>query len=339
MASPTFLGTIGSASDDSGAVTSLSFTVGTDVPFDPHNFVVFYIVASPTLSLPVQGADYSGFLSDNQPDPGGTGQPGNLYRAGEWGTGGDRVYAKGTPNSTITANNGAILVSGDMSADLAVAVSYWGFTPGTVVTLDLAGQTAAYLAIVGYAFSGVDVTDIALFVSGTINPANTETGLGALTPLSDVVFFDLPGIADDQVLAIVFTDSSHGSISDPSGNWTALDTDTSASTGATWATFLVDGSTVDVTQSVIQFTTSTSGTSILDSRVGADIYGLPLFVPLPGGPPAFNHRLSVGPNAGASGGASGDPAFQTRFPAGPNAGASGSPSADPAFAHRFRLAP
>lgn len=295
MSSPTFLGQIGSAFDDSGGITTISFVVGTDVPADPHNFVVFYIVASPTLSLPVEGADYSGFLSDDQPDPGGTGQPGNLYRAGEWGTGGDRIYAKGFPDTSITANNGAILVSGDMSADLAVAVAYWGYTPGTVITLDLGVQTADYLAIVGYAFSAVDVTDIALFVAGTIDPANTETGVGTLTPLGDVVFFDLPGLTTDQLLAIVFTDSAHGTISDPSGNWTALDSDTSAGTGSTWATYLVDGSLIDVTKQLVQFETSIDGTSILDNRVGLNIYGLPVFLPMPpgGGKPIFNNHIRL----------------------------------------------
>lgn len=57
------------------------------------------------------------------------------------------------------------------------------------------------------------------------------------------------------------------------------------------------------------------------------------------GNPCFNHRLSAGPDAGASGTVFTNPAFQARFPAGPDAGSSGSPTSFPAFAHRFRLGP
>lgn len=80
------------------------------------------------------------------------------------------------------------------------------------------------------------------------------------------------------------------------------------------------------------------------SLVGGGGNGFALFggegpfctTPPPSGNPCFNHRLSVGPNAGSTGAAQGFPAFQSRFPAGPDAGTSGAAQAFPSFAHRFR---
>lgn len=62
-------------------------------------------------------------------------------------------------------------------------------------------------------------------------------------------------------------------------------------------------------------------------------------IPPPTGSPCFNHRLSVGPNAGASGAMLGNPAFAHRFPAGDDVGDTGAVQVVPAFAHRFRLGP
>lgn len=285
MGVPTFLGQIGSARDDSGGVTSLDLVVARDVPPGTHTRVLFFVVTTPLASLS---------MSDNQPDPGGTGQPGNAYGPAANGVGGRMIYAEGFPQTIITAGQNLFVPepSGFTGVYLPTAACYWGLSAGTTITLAIFGGPVDYASIVGYAFARSEIDDHAVFVSGTIDPANTEVGIGSPTAMSTVTFADaIAGIPPAVLAAIVCTDATHGDISCPSGIWTPLDSDTSVA-GATWATFLVNGEHVDPAEQLVQFTTSIDGVAILDRRVGVNVYALPLW-DAPVGNPAFNRLIPV----------------------------------------------
>lgn len=300
MSTPTQLGQIGMVVDDSGTVTSLSLVVGTTIAPDPTGAVVFFIVSSPGASFPGPGVGMGSAMVDNQPDPGGTGQPGNLYAVGNLNGGsGQFSYAMGHPRPTITPALG--LFCGTDGATDVIAVScipYWGLTAGTVITITIS-PTCKYAAAVGYGYSSAGPSLVAEFNSGTIDPANTETGDSSFLALSSALWgqYVAGNLEQWQLVGIVISDSANGDISDLSGDWTPADTDTSASEAITWQTFLADGSVVVLTSDPIcDFTTSIGGTAIIDKHVGFLSMSLPFTGPAPpaaGIPVLTNHlRLS-----------------------------------------------
>lgn len=299
MSVPVPLGQIGMVADDSGTVNFLNLVVTNTIPPDPTSAVVFFIVSSPGAAFPGAGVGMGSAMVDDQPDPGGTGQASNAYAVGELNGGsGQFCYALGHPRSTITPE--LDLFCGTSVATSVVAVTcvpYWGLTAGTVVTITI-DPTCAYAAAVGYAYSSAISDAQAEFNSGTIDPTNTETGDSSFAALSTVLWssYIAGNLEQWQLAAIIVTDAANGNISDLSGDWFAIDTDTSASEALIWQTFLADGSAVTPSDPICDFTTSIGGTAIVDKRIGFLSMALSFTGPAPpasGIPVLTNHiRLS-----------------------------------------------
>ncbi len=224
-----------------------------------------WVGGDPSVEIPwgPLGPTAAGSIYDDQPDPGGTGQPHNFY-----GNSSDNPVGAGNFNFE-TGIGGCNChpqagIGGGLGAALIELTPYWGLDIGTTITFELPTLTGPYqyAAAVGYAFADSPASAVNFqpnLNSLTLNPSDNHPCNGTGSPLlGDIVFDDFPSAfpgdaANESFVALIGALASAGTISDTSGRWGSLDTGGSTSLGMNWAAFLAEGDSIDTTQQYVTF--------------------------------------------------------------------------------------
>lgn len=265
MASPIFLGELGSTSDSSGSVTSLVITTTIDVP--ANEIIVVAVIAG----YAFDGSDPTFDPSTINDDVGNTyfafAEGGNnslsydVGRPGPGPLGQRRTDGDGTPPSGCIVALGFCLTSADTPAGTTVTVPLAGTGPDGGNFNFAAGQALGFTATEEYqGFSAQAAGQL-------IDPTDTSDETGANVPLGDHPFSDIDDAAFPcQLICLVAaqgpTISGTGTIDDPSDNWTKVDGGSFPSYLCEWGLFVVDCDLVDQSQAFMQFSESGSGTAI-----------------------------------------------------------------------------
>lgn len=296
MPSPTFLGVAAAGAQDSplspGASGSLVLTTTLDMP---RKTAVGLLI--------VQWAPFSQnglaelipalTITDDAPDPADGVAP-NSYHANLAGGSGGLAYNFGgvsvIPGGFDAGTFDELYPCGFAFTPYNVGLSR-GLPAGSEITIAFTTSPSSvglvYLRATLLAFTPAGLFEMCVGAR-TIDPANTEDGNHALIPLGDHTFSEFAN-TDAFVALVAAGDGPSGTLGppyntqstidgsetadDPSGNWTKVDSGSSADSdadgGYVSSIFVCDGATVDPAQPIDQFQINPGGLSAF-----GDVYAL-----------------------------------------------------------------
>lgn len=265
MASPTFLGELGSTTDSSGSVTDLTIATTIDVP--AGGIIVVAVTAGyafdgsdPTFD-PSTITDDAGNPYNIFPEGGNDNLSYDVGRPGPGPLGQRRTDGDGTPPSGCIVALGWALTAVDTPAGTTITIPLTGTGPSGA-NFDFAAAQA-----LGFTTTNEYQGFAAQAAGQLIDPTSITDETGDNIPLGDHPFSDIDDAAfPTQLICLIgaqgSTISGTGTIDDPSDNWTKVDGGNFGGYLCEWGLFVVDCGLVDQSQPFMQFAESGSGVAI-----------------------------------------------------------------------------